>query len=107
MAKGYLYKGACWCQEIIVPAQILNRLAEEWADPTCFCRHCLETIARIAREHEGAEEILAEVRRVIPQPEPALAPEDYYTEDGKMVFTTAYHLKRGHCCESGCRHCPY
>ncbi|MEO0903077.1 MAG: DUF5522 domain-containing protein, partial [Bacteroidota bacterium] len=18
-----------------------------------------------------------------------------------------YHLKRGYCCESGCRHCPY
>ena len=24
-----------------------------------------------------------------------------------MVFTEAYHLKRGHCCENGCRHCPY
>jgi uncharacterized protein (TIGR00290 family) len=23
------------------------------------------------------------------------------------VFTTAYHLRRGYCCESGCRHCPY
>jgi hypothetical protein len=24
-----------------------------------------------------------------------------------MVFTAAYHLKRGSCCKSGCRHCPY
>jgi hypothetical protein len=24
-----------------------------------------------------------------------------------MVFTAAYHLKRGYCCGSGCRHCPY
>jgi hypothetical protein len=24
-----------------------------------------------------------------------------------MVFTKAYHLRRGHCCQSGCRHCPY
>jgi hypothetical protein len=24
-----------------------------------------------------------------------------------MVFTEAYHLKRGICCGSGCRHCPY
>ncbi|MGD0730936.1 MAG: DUF5522 domain-containing protein [Terracidiphilus sp.] len=24
-----------------------------------------------------------------------------------MVFTAAYHLKRGSCCGSGCRHCPY
>jgi len=24
-----------------------------------------------------------------------------------MVFKAAYHLKRGSCCKSGCRHCPY
>ena len=34
--------------------------------------------------------------------------EDYYLDEfGRMVFTVAYHLKRGHCCDSGCRHCPY
>ena len=32
---------------------------------------------------------------------------DYYLEDGKYVFTEAYHLKRGYCCNSRCRHCPY
>ena len=32
---------------------------------------------------------------------------DYYWEDGLMVFTSIYHLKRGYCCGSGCRHCPY
>lgn len=32
---------------------------------------------------------------------------DYYWENGLMVFTAAYHLKRGYCCKSGCRHCPY
>lgn len=37
-----------------------------------------------------------------------LAPEDYYfSEEGYLVFTEQYHLKRGHCCQSGCRHCPY
>lgn len=33
--------------------------------------------------------------------------EDYYYEGTYVVFTAAYHLKRGTCCESGCRHCPY
>jgi uncharacterized protein (TIGR00290 family) len=33
--------------------------------------------------------------------------QDYYYENGFIVFTEAYHLKRGYCCESGCRHCPY
>lgn len=26
---------------------------------------------------------------------------------GYQVFTVIYHLKRGFCCNSGCRHCPY
>jgi hypothetical protein len=26
---------------------------------------------------------------------------------GLFVLTVATHLARGHCCESGCRHCPY
>lgn len=33
--------------------------------------------------------------------------EDYYIENGLYVFTEEYHLKRGYCCGSGCRHCPY
>ena len=36
-----------------------------------------------------------------------LAPEDYYFDGPLMVLTAAYHLKRGSCCGSGCRHCPY
>ncbi|MDP2187544.1 MAG: DUF5522 domain-containing protein [Sphingobacteriaceae bacterium] len=31
----------------------------------------------------------------------------YFNEQGLMVFTALYHRKRGHCCKSGCRHCPY
>ncbi len=33
--------------------------------------------------------------------------EDFYREGGFIVFTRQYHLKRGQCCGSGCRHCPY
>jgi hypothetical protein len=32
---------------------------------------------------------------------------DYYVENGYMVFTAIYLRKRGFCCRSGCRHCPY
>jgi len=32
---------------------------------------------------------------------------DYYIENGLYVFTEQYHIKRGYCCKSGCRHCPY
>ena len=33
--------------------------------------------------------------------------EDYYWEGTAMVFTARFHLRRGYCCESNCRHCPY
>jgi hypothetical protein len=36
-----------------------------------------------------------------------LAPEDFYMEGPYLVFTSAYHLRRGYCCNSNCRHCPY
>jgi hypothetical protein len=31
----------------------------------------------------------------------------YFTPEGYKCFTEKHHLKRGYCCKSGCRHCPY
>ena len=37
-----------------------------------------------------------------------LDPEDFYhSEEGYIVFTEKYHLKRGYCCKNGCKHCAY
>jgi hypothetical protein len=59
---------------------------------------------------------------VTPKPEPPQAPgephiapaetaalqaDEFYFEGPYMVFTEAYHLRRGYCCNSDCRHCPY
>jgi hypothetical protein len=33
--------------------------------------------------------------------------KDYYLEDGRVILTERYLKKRGKCCGSGCRHCPY
>jgi hypothetical protein len=33
--------------------------------------------------------------------------ELYYLDGTKVVFTPKYHLQRGYCCGSKCRHCPY
>jgi hypothetical protein len=32
---------------------------------------------------------------------------DFYFENGLFVLTEYFLLKRGFCCENGCRHCPY
>ncbi len=34
--------------------------------------------------------------------------EDYYfNEEGYIVLTENFHLKKGNCCGNGCKHCPY
>ena len=38
---------------------------------------------------------------------PLVEGEDFYREGAAIVFTARFHLRRGHCCASGCRHCPY
>lgn len=40
-------------------------------------------------------------------PVPPQHEADYYVEQGRVVFTAAYLRRRGACCGSGCRHCPY
>lgn len=52
----------------------------------------------------------ANVKNAEPQPknqEPLIEGRDYYREGPYLVFTEAYHLRRGSCCGSGCRHCPW
>lgn len=39
--------------------------------------------------------------------QPLVEGEDFYWEKNFMVFTEKYHQKRGYCCGSGCRHCPF
>ena len=36
-----------------------------------------------------------------------LLPSDFYMDGNRKVMTEQYHIKRGYCCGSGCRHCPY
>jgi hypothetical protein len=42
-----------------------------------------------------------------PNPPQELAPDEFYFDGPYLVFTAVYHLRRGFCCNSGCRHCPY
>ena len=43
----------------------------------------------------------------LPLASPLVAGEDYYSEGATIVFTARFLLRRGYCCDSGCRHCPY
>ena len=73
---------ACWCKSL-PPAKIVNGAFED-----CLCEKCLRDLAAAP-------------------PEPKQGEDYYFNESGLMVFTGAYHLKRGYCCKSGCKHCPF
>ncbi len=47
------------------------------------------------------------MRSALDNSRPQADNRDYYFDAGRLVFTAAYLLKRGTCCGSGCRHCPY
>ncbi len=41
------------------------------------------------------------------KPEKFVEGVDYYFENGLMILTEYFLLKRGYCCRNGCRNCPY
>ena len=89
---------SCWCERLPhVPL-----IADELTD--CFCPQCLrEAIAKLNAPESGPNEVRDQQASW-----PLLREgQDFYVEGGVMVFTAAYHLRRGYCCDSGCRHCPF
>jgi hypothetical protein len=78
VAKGHLDKGLCWCDQIVVPGHILNRLAAEWVEPASICRSCLETVARVSASLNDPDAVLTEVFRLTRPSGSMLLPEDYY-----------------------------
>lgn len=43
----------------------------------------------------------------VEKPEKFIENVDYYFENGLMILTEDFLLKRGYCCRNGCRNCPY
>lgn len=58
---------------------------------------------RLALDHPRRAEILEAHRAAVE------AGDALYEDPGSGLFviTAAEHLRRGNCCNSGCRHCPY
>ncbi len=63
----------------------------------------VKSLARPQRLHEPQHQLAPETAAQEPRPEEG----EFYFEGPYMVFTEAYHLRRGYCCNSDCRHCPY
>jgi hypothetical protein len=62
---------------------------------------CVQKLSELS--HEDALELARPFRDILKQFEGV----DYVVEDGLYVMTEWFLLKRGRCCNSGCRNCPY
>ena len=84
------YKGLCWCERTQIPDSLLARVPADLQRRVCICPRCVEQELR---------------RTAAPQAELG----DFYRDGatGALVFTAAYHRRRGYCCGNGCRHCPF
>ena len=58
---------------------------------------------RLSPHHPSRREILRRHDLAVAQRHPTY-PDPV---SGRSVFTAAFLLARGTCCDSGCRHCPY
>ena len=71
----------------------------------CLCPKCLsEAISNLNAPDAGSESL---TKTDETSQASLIEGEDYYCEGEMLVFTARYHLRRGYCCQSGCRHCPY
>ena len=95
--------GNCWCYHF-------PPIFQPEPNATCICPDCLKT-AIIARINDYVSTITpATALTNMAKNLPKVANQidiDYYIEGGLTVFTAWFHLKRGYCCKSNCRHCPY
>jgi hypothetical protein len=95
-------KESCWCEDL--PQVSLVGAAEQ----DCLCPECLrQVIADLQLNSAGTRPAASQGQGVINSPPILVEGEDYYCEGPAIVFTAKYLLRRGYCCESGCRHCPY
>jgi len=105
LETGEAYKGPCWCERPVLLQRSLERLMENLPESRCLCPACLEAIA--ADPDVSWDELVERNSPRVPEPPAPLQEGDFYLEGANMVFTAQYHLRRGSCCGSGCRHCPY
>jgi len=92
-------EGNCWCHDL-PPVGLVAA-----ADQDCLCPDCLASA--IAKLTAQPEDTMPPAANNPATTSPLIEGEDYYCEGAAMVFTAHFLLRRGYCCESGCRHCPY
>jgi hypothetical protein len=95
---------ACWCSSY--PAVLPPGASSE-----CLCSDCLKeklapVMAKIVEDVKAGRRE-NDVARLSAPLNKLIEGIDYYLDGGRWVLTEWFFLKRGYCCGSGCRHCPF
>ncbi|MDD1781913.1 DUF5522 domain-containing protein [Enterovibrio sp. ZSDZ35] len=77
---------ACLC-----PTCLAKRVNSKLDD--IYQEYTTEDLVRLAKPYAANTQLIENI--------------DYTKENGYMVLSAWYLLKRGKCCGNGCRHCPY
>jgi hypothetical protein len=91
-ARAMPAKAPCWCVKVNIPDELIAQVSAELQNNACLCRACVMKFHRA---------------RTSGWPPPKISPDDFDFDRGLMVLTAIFHLRRGYCCDHGCRHCPY
>ena len=85
----------CACSFILISSETITYLAKTKYD--CVCNSCLnelnQMLEMITKESSSSQFMVEGL--------------DFYYEGPYKVMTEYFHIKRGYCCGSGCRHCAY
>lgn len=87
----------CQCSTVVLEEPTSEYLSKTNYD--CLCKNCLAELNKLVRRSNEQE--FPKRREFL------LEGHHYYMENGFFVFTELYHILRGNCCGSGCRHCAY
>ncbi|MFC3034435.1 DUF5522 domain-containing protein [Pseudoalteromonas fenneropenaei] len=90
----------CWCFSLPAILPLDNATG-------CLCRTCL---LQAIRAYIASSELTLQEQITLAAPykqQALIEGLDYDIEQGFMVFSRWYHLRRGACCGNGCRHCPW
>lgn len=96
---------SCWCMQYPHILPISDKTELSCLCPTCLAKSVNSQLDTIFQQYPLAH--LIKLAKPYATNGPLLEDIDYTTENGLMVFSAWYHLKRGSCCKNNCRHCPY
>lgn len=87
----------CFCSSLDLDPATLEYLQKTHYD--CLCADCLTDL--------NAKVLKVKAKPFDPKIKNLEEGEYFYKENGLIVLTELYHLAKGSCCMSGCRHCAY